>query len=68
MALLEVSDLKIELNITDESDTEWDVLLGVLALAVENLFDEMTDPILEEAEYTEYHDGGKYCQKIFLKN
>lgn len=63
MALIAASDIKTELG---TSGTEWDTLLGVLANAVQSVFELKADCAIESAARTEYYDGGR--DAIVLKH
>ena len=65
MALLTVNDLKVEgnINVTTQDD-----LLLALSEAVQSLFGELTNRVMESATFTEYHGMRSRSDKIFLKN
>lgn len=67
MALLTANDIKTELSM-ESGDTDYDTLLGLMASAVQSVFDELTDRTFESAVFTEYYSGRNKQEKVFLKN
>ena len=67
MSLLEKSDLKTYLGLTD-SETQFDSQLTSIAAAVQSIFDELVGRTTESDEFTEYYDSPSRTQKVFLKN
>lgn len=67
MALIDKDDLKVELDMA-AADTDFDDLLAQVALAVQDLFDELTGRTSEEASHTEYYNAPYGTEQIMLNN